>query len=95
MGRKVVLTQREYILSKMRQMFQLTDQEALQTYDALREEYLSSGSLTTEDQRTVIAIMKQAANIAEDIPPERVFDYRFVKQAEQEQKGWTPQVPKR
>jgi hypothetical protein len=37
---------------------------------------------------------KQGANVAEEIPIERVFDNRFVKQAERELKGWQPSPPK-
>jgi hypothetical protein len=37
-------------------------------------------------------MIKQAANIAEEVPPDRVFDNRFVKQAERELKGWRPQI---
>jgi hypothetical protein len=59
------------------------------------EESLPSGYHNEETSRTIISAMKQAANITEDIPPERVFDYRFVKQAEQELKGWQPQAPKK
>jgi len=93
-GWKFFSTQREYVLSKMMQMFHLTREEAVQSYEALREEFIPSGYLTDEETRSVISTIKQAANVAEDIPPERVFDNRFVKQAEQELRGWKPQMPR-
>jgi len=37
---------------------------------------------------------RETAKIADDIPPEQVFDNRFVKQVEKELKGWIPQIPK-
>jgi ABC-type nitrate/sulfonate/bicarbonate transport system substrate-binding protein len=94
-GLQFVLTQREYVLSKMMQMFRLSREEAIQNYETLRDEvYVPSGYLTEEDQRAAILIMQQAANITGKIPTERVFDNRFVKQAEQELKGWKPQIVK-
>lgn len=93
-GLKFVLTHRDYVVSKIMQIFRLTRDEAVQSYEALREEYIPSGYLTEEAQRTVIAMLKTAANITQEIPPERVFDNRFVKQAERELKGWKPQVPR-
>lgn len=93
-GLKFVLGQKEYALGKMMQMFRLNREEAVQTYDALQEEFIPSGYLTHDEERNVISVMKQAANVTEDIPPERVFDNRFVKQVEQELKNWKPQIPR-
>lgn len=93
-GVKFVLAQREYVLSKMMQTFHLSREEAIQTYETIQEEYVPSGFLAEEAQRIPISMIKQAANITGDIPPERVFDYRFVKQVERELKGWVPQSPK-
>ena len=94
-GLQFILTQREYVLSKMMQMFRLNRDEAIQNYETLRDEvFVPSGYLTEEDQRAAILIMQQAANITGQISPERVFDNRFVKQAEQELKGWQPQIPR-
>ena len=91
-GLKLVLTQEEYVLLKMTEMFRLKREEAEQTYVAMQEGFVASGYLPEEAQRNVISTIKQAANIAEEVPPERVFDYRFVKQAEQELKNWKPQI---
>jgi hypothetical protein len=88
------LGQKEYALGKMMQMFRLNREEAVQTYDALREEFIPSGYLTHDEERNVISVMKQAANVTEDIPPERVFDNRFVKQVEQELRNWKPPIPR-
>jgi ABC-type nitrate/sulfonate/bicarbonate transport system substrate-binding protein len=94
-GLRFVLTQREYVLSKMMQMFRLNRDEAVQSYETLRDEvFVPSGYLPEEDQRAAILLMQQAANVTGQIPTERVFDNRFVKQAEQELKGWKPQLPK-
>jgi NitT/TauT family transport system substrate-binding protein len=94
-GHWFLMTQKEYILSKIRQIFSLNQTDAVQTYESILEESLPSGYLSEEASRKIISAMKQAANISEEIPTERVFDYRFVKRAEQELKGWQPQVPKR
>lgn len=93
-GLKVVLTQREYILSKIMQMFRLSREEALQTYETLGEEFVPPGYFTVQEEHTIISMAKQAANVTENIPPERVFDNRFVKQVEQELKSWVPKVPR-
>lgn len=94
-GLKFILAEREYVLSKMMQMFHLTQDEAVQSYNSLREEvFVPSGYLNEEEQRAVVLFMRKAANVTDDIPLERVFDYRFVKQAERELKGWKPQIPR-
>lgn len=94
-GRKFVLTQKEYALSKMMEMFRLSREEAIQTYKSLRDGSVPSGYLTEDAERTAISIIKRAANVTEEIPPNRVFDNRFVKQAERELKGWRPQIGSR
>lgn len=93
-GHKFFLAQREYMLSKMMQMFRLSREDAIQTYEAILEESLPSGYHTEEAERAVISMIKQAADVSGDIPPERVFDNRFVKQVEQELRGWKPQMPR-
>jgi len=94
-GHRFLMTQREYILPKIRQIFGLNQADAVQTYESIIEESLPSGYQSDDASRAIISAMKQAANVAEEIPPERVFDYRFVKQAAQELKGWQPQAPKK
>jgi len=94
-GLRFLLTQRDYILVKMMQMFRTTHEEAIQTYDVLKDDvFVPSGYFSEEDQRAVIAMMQQAASVSKPISPEQVFDYRFVKQVEQDLKGWRPQIPK-
>jgi len=94
-GLKFILAEREYVVSRMMQMFHLSQDEAVQSYNSLREEvFVPPGYLAEEEQRAVILFMREAANVTEDTPSERVFDYRFVKQVEQELKGWKPQAPK-
>lgn len=93
-GLKIVMTQREFVLSRMMQMFRVRREEAIQSYEDLQEGFVSQGYLADEAERAVISLVKQGAKIAEDIPVERVFDDRFVKQAERELKGWRPQIPK-
>jgi NitT/TauT family transport system substrate-binding protein len=93
-GLKFIVTQREYTLLKMMQMFQLNRDEAIKTYEIMRDEALSAGDLGIEAERQVISIAKRSANVTDDIPPERVFDSRFVKQVQIEIKDWIPQPPK-
>jgi ABC-type nitrate/sulfonate/bicarbonate transport system substrate-binding protein len=92
-GLKFALAQKNYVISKSMQMFRLSREEASHSYEALQEEMVPTGYLSEREQQTTIAIVKQGANVLEDIPSNRVFDYRFVKQAEQELKGWQPQAP--
>ena len=93
-GHKFLMGQREYILLKISQIYGLTQADAVQTYESILEESLAAGYHSEEAERTIISVMKQAANVLEDIAPQRVFDDRFVKQAEQELKGWQPQLPR-
>lgn len=91
---KFVLNRPDYIIPKISQMFRVARDEAVQSYDSVREEAVAAGYLSAEAERHAISITRQAANIAEDLPAERLFDNRFVKQAESELKGWVPQTPK-
>jgi ABC-type nitrate/sulfonate/bicarbonate transport system substrate-binding protein len=93
-GLKFMLSQSEYIISKMMRLFKLSRDDAVQTYESTRDVFLPSGYLGEDAERAIISLSKQAANVTDDIPPERVFDNRFVKQAEQELKGWRPFLPK-
>ncbi|HEY3302947.1 MAG TPA: ABC transporter substrate-binding protein [Candidatus Binatia bacterium] len=93
-GLKLMLAQREYIVAKMMQMFRLSRDDAVQTYESTRDALLPSGHLNEDQERAVISLGKQVADVTEDIPPERVFENRFIKQAEQELKGWAPQAPR-
>jgi NitT/TauT family transport system substrate-binding protein len=93
-GLKFALTQSDYVIGKMMQLFRVNRQEASQTYEVLREEFVPSGFLSREAERKIISLLKEAANAVEDIPPESVFDNRFVIEAEGELKNWRPQTPK-
>ncbi|HEY3302950.1 MAG TPA: ABC transporter substrate-binding protein [Candidatus Binatia bacterium] len=94
-GLKLVSSQREYVQAKLMQMFRLSPEDAVRTYDELREEILvPAGYLNENDQLANIALMKQVAQITDEIPPQKIFDYRFVRQAEQALKGWTPHAPR-
>jgi len=93
-GLRFILAHKEFVIAKMMQMFRLTRDEAADTYEALREESLPSGQLSHEEIVTAIEITKQAANVTEVISPERIFDNRFVKQAEQELRNWKPPIPR-
>lgn len=91
-GLKFTSTHREYVVSKMMQLFNFSREEAARGYEALREESVPAGYLTDDEERSVIAMIKQAASITGEVPPDRVFDNRFVKQAGRELKGWRPQI---
>jgi NitT/TauT family transport system substrate-binding protein len=93
-GIKFFVTQRDYLVARLAQKFNLSPEAAAETYEATRETILPSGYLADDAAKVVISTIKQAANITQDIPPEQVFDFRFVKQAEQELKGWKPQTPR-
>jgi len=94
-GLKFMLAQREYVQSKMMQMFRLSQEEAAKTYEIVRNEGVFIGLVGDEAEREVISIAKRAANVTEDIPPDRVFDNRFLQQVQIELKDWTPRPPKR
>jgi ABC-type nitrate/sulfonate/bicarbonate transport system substrate-binding protein len=93
-GLKFMLAQREYVQSRMMHIFHLSQEEAAKTYEIVHNEGVFIGPLGDQAEREVISIAKRAANVIEEIPPDRVFDNSFVKQAEQELKGWRPQTPK-
>jgi ABC-type nitrate/sulfonate/bicarbonate transport system substrate-binding protein len=92
-GLKFVMTQRDYTVSKLIHIFKLTREEASETYKSLREEAIP-GSIGDEAERQVISVARQAGNIAEEVPTNRVFDTRFVTQAQRELKDWAPRPPR-
>jgi len=93
-GIKFFVTQRDYLTARIAQKFGLGPDAAADTYEATRETILPTGYLPDDAARVVVSTIKEAANVAEDIPLERVFDFRFVKQAEQDLKDWKPQAPR-
>ncbi|HEY3302949.1 MAG TPA: ABC transporter substrate-binding protein [Candidatus Binatia bacterium] len=93
-GLRFALSQRDYVIPKVMQSFRVTQKEAAQSYEALQEEAVSSGSLAEQDQIAVISMIKPGGNPAEDIPPGRVFEYRFVQKAQRDLAAWTPQAPR-
>jgi ABC-type nitrate/sulfonate/bicarbonate transport system substrate-binding protein len=92
---KFLLTQKQYLIPKIMEKFHLSPEEALQTTESFQDESLAAGYLSEDAARAVISMVQHAANVNEDTPTERVFDNRFVKQAEQDLKGWRPEIPKR
>lgn len=94
-GIKLVLTRKEYVLGKMIQIFRLTKEEAVQTYEEITEAFVPSGYLTSESESTFVSMMKQAANVQEDIRPDWIFDNSFAIQAERDLKAWQHHIPKR
>jgi ABC-type nitrate/sulfonate/bicarbonate transport system substrate-binding protein len=94
-GLKLVLSQREYVQTKLIEMFHFSPEEVARNYDELRAEvFVPGGYLAEEDQLANIAMVKEATGAKDEISPSRIFDYRFVRQAEQELKGWTPRPPR-
>jgi NitT/TauT family transport system substrate-binding protein len=92
---RFLLTQKPYLVPRIVDIFHVSREEAMQTVESFQEESLPAGYLSDEAARAVVSMVGQAAGIGEEIPVERVFDNRLVKQAELELKGWRPEVPKK
>jgi NitT/TauT family transport system substrate-binding protein len=90
-GLRFALSQREYVISKILQVFRYSQKDATESYEALLDEAVPSGHLAEQDQIAVISMIKRGAGANEDIRPRQVFDYRFVQQAQRDLIGWTPQ----
>lgn len=92
---KFLLTQKAYLVPRIVDIFRMSREEAAQTVEAFREESLPAGYLGDAAERAVVSMVGQAAGVGEEVPAERVFDNRLVKQAERELKGWRPAAPKK
>ena len=67
-------------------------QNAPGLYDDLISTFTKGGYVDEETQKNDLAIVKLVAEVNEVVPPQKAYDFSFVRQAEQQlnKQGWKP-----
>jgi NitT/TauT family transport system substrate-binding protein len=91
-GLRVARQEREATIASVVKFSELDKTLATRMYDDLIGTFTKSGYVDEETQRNDLAIVKLVAEVNEVVPPQRAYDFSFVRQAEQQlnQRGWKP-----
>jgi ABC-type nitrate/sulfonate/bicarbonate transport system substrate-binding protein len=91
-GLRVVRQDREGSIAAVTKFTELERSLATRMYDDLLGTFTKSGYVDDETQKNDLAIVKLVAEVNDVVPPQRAYDFSFVRQAEQQQskQGWKP-----
>jgi NitT/TauT family transport system substrate-binding protein len=91
-GLRVVRQDREGTIASVSKFSELDKTLATRMYDDLIGTFTKGGYVDEETQRNDLAIVKLVAEVNEIVPPQRAYDFSFVRQAEQQlnKQGWKP-----
>ena len=91
-GLRVARQDREGTISSVSKFSELDKALATRMYDDLIGTFTKGGYVDEETQKNDLAIVKLVAEVNEIVPPQRAYDFSFVRQAEQQlsKQGWKP-----
>lgn len=91
-GLRVVRQDREGSIAAVTKFTELERSLATRMYDDLIGTFTKSGYVDEETQKNDLAIVKLVAEVNDVVPPQRAYDFSFVRQAEQQlgKQGWKP-----
>ena len=91
-GLRIVRQDREGTIASVAKFSELDKSLATRMYDDLIGTFTKGGYVDEETQRNDLAIVKLVAEVNEVVPPQRAYDFSFVRQAEQQlsKQGWKP-----
>jgi ABC-type nitrate/sulfonate/bicarbonate transport system substrate-binding protein len=91
-GLRVVRQDREGSIAAVTKFTELERSLATRMYDDLIGTFTKSGYVDDETQKNDLAIVKLVAEVNDVVPPQRAYDFSFVRQAEQQlsKQGWKP-----
>ena len=91
-GLRVARQDREGTISSVSKFSELDKSLATRMYDDLIGTFTKGGYVDEETQKNDLAIVKLVAEVSEIVPPQRAYDFSFVRQAEQQlnKQGWKP-----
>ena len=91
-GLRVVRQDRAGTIASVSKFSELDKTLATRMYDDLIGTFTKGGYVDEETQRNDLAIVKLVAEVNEIVPPQRAYDFSFVRQAEQQlnKQGWKP-----
>jgi ABC-type nitrate/sulfonate/bicarbonate transport system substrate-binding protein len=91
-GLRVARQDREGTITSVVKFSELERPLATRMYDDLIGTFTKGGYVDEETQRNDLAIVKLVAEVNETVPPQKAYDFSFVRQAEQQlsKQGWKP-----
>ncbi len=91
-GLRVARQDREGTIASVSKFSELDKSLATRMYDDLIGTFTKGGYVDEETQKNDLAIVKLVAEVSEIVPPQRAYDFSFVRQAEQQlnKQGWKP-----
>ncbi len=91
-GLRVARQDREGTIASVSKFSELDKTLATRMYDDLIGTFTKGGYVDEETQKNDLAIVKLVAEVNEIVPPQRAYDFSFVRGAEQQlnKQGWKP-----
>jgi ABC-type nitrate/sulfonate/bicarbonate transport system substrate-binding protein len=91
-GLRVMRQDRDGSIAAVSKFTELEKSLSIRMYDDLIGTFTKSGYVDEETQKNDLAIVKLVAEVNDVVPPQRAYDFSFVRQAEQQlnKQGWKP-----
>ena len=91
-GLRIVRQDRDGTIASVTKFSELDKALATRMYDDLINTFTKGGYVDEETQKNDLAIVKLVAEVSHVVPPQRAYDFSFVREAEQQlnKQGWKP-----
>ena len=91
-GLRIVRQDRDGTIASVTKFSELDKALATRMYDDLINTFTKGGYVDEETQKNDLAIVKLVAEVSHVVPPQRAYDFSFVREAEQQlnKPGWKP-----
>jgi NitT/TauT family transport system substrate-binding protein len=91
-GLRIVRQDRDGTIASVTKFSELDKTLATRMYDDLINTFTKGGYVDEETQKNDLAIVKLVAEVSHVVPPQRAYDFSFVREAEQQlnKQGWKP-----
>ena len=91
-GLRIVRQDRDGTIASVTKFSELDKSLATRMYDDLINTFTKGGYVDEETQKNDLAIVKLVAEVSHVVPPQRAYDFSFVREAEQQlnKQGWKP-----
>jgi ABC-type nitrate/sulfonate/bicarbonate transport system substrate-binding protein len=91
-GLRIVRQDRDGTIASVAKFSELDKALATRMYDDLIGTFTKGGYVDEETQKNDLAIVKLVAEVSHVVPPQRAYDFSFVREAEQQlnKQGWKP-----
>jgi len=91
-GLRIVRQDRDGTIASVTKFSELDKSLSTRMYDDLINTFTKGGYVDEETQKNDLAIVKLVAEVSHVVPPQRAYDFSFVREAEQQlnKQGWKP-----